>query len=274
MKAGAVVEIEQVHETVLGDEVVEAAKEEGSGLRRPHHDIHAVAGGRVEEEEGDPAQAGSAGPEVFAITEHALHSLYVHPPPHVALVLAGTRTGGQAHASAGPPDGGPVHSQIGGDDAADLGTAKQLGDTGPGVTLLLGPEEGDHGLAQYHGGQGPPAAPGLQSLEATSGVGRPPTLEGTHADPNPPTMGMGVLSPGDLTHSGPRGAATQDKSLDLGEHRVAQQRLGGRSSGEVRWSGRIVHDSQDGAASAIVAPGKVVGGGLRLRGEEAVGCSG
>ena len=273
-EAGTPVEVEQVRQPVPPREVVEPVQEEGGRLHGAHERVQTVAGGVVQEEERDPAQAGASGPEVFAVTQHALHTVRIAPPPRVTLPLARTGPGRQVHAPAGPPGRGAVHRETGGQDALDPRPAQQLGNTGPWVLLLLGAQEHDELLAQGERGVGPLPAPGREGLEAAHGVGRAPALERAYAEAHRTAVRMGMLPPGDLAQGRSSPPPTQHERLDLGEHRVAQERLGGGSGRRTRRTGRVVHEPEHRAVPYGPAPRKVVGGGLRPRGRAAPGRSG
>ncbi|MBA7642147.1 hypothetical protein ES703_49834 [subsurface metagenome] len=141
---------------------------------------------------------------MLAVGEHALHAVGVAPSTHVALELAGTRAGRQPHPPAGPPGRGSVDGQIGCDDAAGLSPAQQLGNRGPWVTLFLGAEEGNECLAERHRGFGPLAASGCEGLDTTGRVRGSPALQGTHAHLHGASVGVRMLSVGNLAHRSTR----------------------------------------------------------------------
>ena len=206
---------------MLADQLVKTVQEEERRLRRPYAYVQAVAGGVVEEEEGDPLGAGPAGAEVLAVAQHALHTVHIAPAPHVSLALAGTGTGRQAHASAGPPHRGPVHGQVFRDDASHSGSTQQLGHRGAGVAPFLGAQEGHQCFGQNHGSVGAGAVFGLQGGHTAVGVGGPPALDRAHADAHGTAVQMSVVSRRHLAHRRTGLPAAQDEGFDLGQHRVA-----------------------------------------------------
>ena len=226
-EARAFVQVEQIHQPVLADHLVESVQEQLHRLRSAYQPIEPVAGGIVEEEQCYPAQARVTGSKVFAVSEHTLHAVWVTPSAHVALAFGRTSAGGQSHSPASPPCSAPVDRQILGDDAKNPGPPEQLGHRGSWITVFLFAKEGDQRLAECLRGFGPLAAPWYEGFEPSGRVRGSPALQGAHAQSHRATVGVGVFLPGDLTHCITRRGTAQNKRLELGKYRVTHQSFGG-----------------------------------------------
>ena len=271
---GHIVEVDQVGQAVGADHAVQAGQEEVGRLRGADEHVEGVAGGVVQEEQGDPTEAVRSGAEVLAVAQQALHPVRVAPAATVQLLAARPVAGRQPHPDAGPPGRGPVHRQLLVDHLADPGATDQLGDRGSGVADLLLLHEGDERLGQGDRGRGAPPPLRLQGSEVAvrALVGGQPALDGADGDAPEATVGSGVVPSGDGAHSSAPWPPREHQGGHLGEHGVPGERRLGGGTGD--WADLDHDGDDDDPAPGSGAPCEFVGGGARLGGETDVERSG
>jgi hypothetical protein len=113
-------------------------QEELGGLGGPHDGGQTIAGGVIEEVQGDSPETVEAGAEVLAVGEHHEHAVRVSPGAHVLVNGSAHALERQAHAAAGPPEADTTHRLIFAEDTAQTSPANELGDGSFAVGLVLG----------------------------------------------------------------------------------------------------------------------------------------
>lgn len=226
---GAVVVVDDVHLPDALEHPVEATQEEHRRLARPDDDVRHIAGGVVDEEQGNATGPVRARAEVLAVAQHDLEAALLREP-----ALVRRRRPSRARPYAQPAQCAPGRGAVDvlgsreqpGDDRA----SKQLGDAGATVGPLLGHEELDELRVEDVGGPRRPRGWREAGEPARRGGGEPP-VDRSRAHATRPMVEPDVILAGDGADRVREGVSAEHPDPDLREDGVAEQDDVGRQGG-------------------------------------------